>query len=150
MVLEITIIFPNNTSWLVKFLCGRMQNFKYYSGDCAWNWRIRQWAWYAAPPPRQFVPPVSSMYERSQVWSQELTTSEMIPTYRKCWLPTDNAFPLSWPPLDHAIMRLMCFWLTVFFYLVGWDLTPIRSFCRSPRFVWVPVLRPHIGLLYID
>jgi hypothetical protein len=23
----------------------------------------------------------------------------------------------------------------VFFYLVGWDLTPIRSLCRSPRFV---------------
>jgi hypothetical protein len=22
-----------------------------------------------------------------------------------------------------------------FFYLVGWDLTPIRSLCRSPRFV---------------
>jgi hypothetical protein len=37
----------------------------------------------------------------------------------------------------------------VFFYLVGWDLTPIRSLCRSPRFVYVPVLRPHIGLLYI-
>jgi hypothetical protein len=24
---------------------------------------------------------------------------------------------------------------TFFFYLVGWDLTPIRSLCRSPRFV---------------
>jgi hypothetical protein len=36
-----------------------------------------------------------------------------------------------------------------YYYLVGWDLTPIRSLCRSPRFVQVPVLRPHIGLLYI-
>jgi hypothetical protein len=25
--------------------------------------------------------------------------------------------------------------ISIFFYLVGWDLTPIRSLCRSPRFV---------------
>jgi hypothetical protein len=30
--------------------------------------------------------------------------------------------------LDHI-------YLFIFFYLVGWDLTPIRSLCRSPRFV---------------
>jgi hypothetical protein len=33
------------------------------------------------------------------------------------------------------IMNAVSMWCRFFFYLVGWDLTPIRSLCRSPRFV---------------
>jgi hypothetical protein len=31
--------------------------------------------------------------------------------------------------------RFVRYLVLLFFYLVGWDLTPIRSLCRSPRFV---------------
>jgi hypothetical protein len=34
-------------------------------------------------------------------------------------------------PSDTKVKNFFFF----FFYLVGWDLTPIRSLCRSPRFV---------------
>jgi hypothetical protein len=37
---------------------------------------------------------------------------------------------------SHAVSHAQVF--LFFFYLVGWDLTPIRSLCRSPRFVLSP------------
>jgi hypothetical protein len=81
-----------------------------------------------------FEPVVLSTEEtRKMIIFNPLTTHQMWPLDDLFFDPIKNCYKKT--VADCISSPISGVKHIIFFYLVGWDLTPIRSLCRSPRFV---------------